>query len=418
MLERRYAIFPQQSGILKIPALRFDGRMAGQDDDDRLQPRAAGPMQRFLQNSPFANDPFFRGGGFGNDPFAGLFGDSGQPVRAFGPALEVTVRPRPVSQGGWLPARSLRLRDSWADSPPRLQVGEPVSRTITVEADGLSGAQIPALELPAPTQLRTYPEPLEHETRNDGERIFGISRQTLTYIPNASGELEIPPIKLPWWDTTKDEAAEAQLPGWQLTVLAGASRRTAQAPPPAVASAADMPSPARQASGETVTSQNWREALRAHWVWLLAGLAAVLAILAWMVLLRRRRAQPSSLAVQAETVAVTPSSVPKLDRAAELQALEAACRDRDGASAAKSLLALAASQWPEAPPLNLGALASRLGSGAGVVRALDRHLYGASGADWQPELLWDAVKDGLVGTSVPAAAETADELPPLYSQRA
>lgn len=424
VLERRYAFFPQQSGTLEIPPLRFEGRMRGQKGGSGLQSRAGGLMQRLLQNSPFANDPFFRGGGFANDPFAGVFGEPGQTVRVFAPALQVTVRPRPIGQGVWLPARAVRLHDSWTDDPPSsLQVGEPVSRIVTVEAEGLGGAQIPALELPAPVQLRTYREPLEHATQYDGERLVGVSRQTLTYIPNAAGALEIPPVELAWWNTAKDEAAEVALPAWQFTVQAGAGGQTTQAPPamaPAAdsrSSSADTRSAAKPTAGESATLRNWREVLLDHWVWLVAGLAAVFAVLAGLSSLRRRRAGPAAAAVPAATVTVPPSPVNALDRAAELRTLEAACRSRDGVAAAKSLLALAASQWPEAPPLNLSALASRLGAGADVVGALDRHLYGVGG-DWQPERLWDAVKEGLAERRAPPAPETANDLPPLYSRRA
>ena len=421
VIERRYAVFPQKSGMLEIPAVRFTGRLAGQGGQRGFPPRTSGLMQRFFQGSPFANDPFFNGGAFGNDPFDGFFGSPGREVRAFGPPLRVQVRPRPSVQGPWLPASDVRLHDSWADTPPQLHAGEPVSRTITLEADGLSGAQIPALELAAPAGVRVYREPAQSSTRTDDGRLTGVSRQTLTYIP-AAGPLEIPAIKVDWWNTARDQAASTALPPWQLEVepgTAGSTRAASPgpgaevAPAPAVASVEPPPDLAEPAPA------GWRDRLAAAWPWLLGGGVLLIIIGTGWWLWRRRRPMPDTTAIPAKAPpAATVPDRPAPDRSALQRAVETACRDRDAAAASRALLDLAALQLPPPAPLNLSALAARLARGAEAVRALERHLYGATAGDWPADELWAAVRDGLVEPGGAAGNPDPDELPPLYAKRA
>ncbi len=144
VIERRYAIAPEKSGVLHIPPAIFQGiaeaPQTRQDD--------AGPtedlMDRMLRGTPFANDPFFKGSMGTNI----AFGDPGRPVAARSQEITLDVEPRPATaKGNWLPAEQITLHDSWEDNPPQLKVGEPVTRTITIEARGLAASQIPALSL-------------------------------------------------------------------------------------------------------------------------------------------------------------------------------------------------------------------------------------------------------------------------------
>jgi len=413
VLERRYAVFPQKSGVIEIPAVRFEGRMAGRDRDPRTATRAGSLIERFLQNSPFANDPFFQDG---------PFGAAGQPVRAFGPALKLTVRPRPASPGPWLPARAVRLHDSWADAPPKLRVGEPVSRIITVEADGLSGPQIPSLDLPAPATLRMYRDPAETATHSDSDRLVGVSRQTLTYIPDGAGEVEIPAVTLGWWDTSRDASASTTLPAWHLAVAPGTGGQRAQPPAqaatPAAAGAAPVASQPVDDTGPAHAA--WRDALSARRTWLaIAGMLLVALLTAARI--RRRRRAVAATGKPLRGASAEPGSLiaaPAVDQAALLHALESACRERDAMQAARTLLALAAARWPDRAPRNLGDLAARLGTGAEAVRALDRYLYASASGSWPAEALWAAVQNGLQGHPEPTQKRSSDDLPPLYPHQA
>lgn len=425
--ERRYAIFPQKSGELEIPPVRFEGRVATGGNQQGGGPRDGSFVQRFMQNSPFANDPFFQGRAIGKDPFGGVFSDPGRAVRVAGPALRLTIRPRAGTQTTWLPASALRLRDSWADVPPQLRVGEPVSRTIMVEAEGLSSAQIPALALPAPAGLRVYPEPPQQTTRVDGGRLVGISRQTLTYIPNAAGGLAVPGVTVDWWDTTTDQPARAELPAWNLQVAVGSGGQRLVDPPP-VATSPPAAGANGNASSDDAADAGSSPDGGGYWYWPAIGLGLLVAAVGvWW--LRRRAPEVMAKATAIIAAVARPSAQkskakPKplsrpvaAEKSASMQALEAACRRNDAPAASRALLALAARTWPDVPPRNLADLASRLRDGAAEVRALDQHLYGADASIWPADALWTAVRHGLTVRAPQASGDTTDVLPPLYPHR-
>ena len=210
VVERHYSLSPEKSGDLHIPPIVFKGSVRAGPG-----PRPAPRYPRRGLRRPWAGSllpgpgpgPLLRQRFGGADPF-GAF-ERGEPVRAQSKALDLKVKARPdgVAGSNWLPAQGLEIADSWTQSPPQLRVGEPVSRTLTLTAKGLAGAQIPAVELPAVDGLRVYPEQTQHETRTDGETIYGVSRQGLTLIPSQAGTLTIPEVRVTWWDT--DGAAGA-----------------------------------------------------------------------------------------------------------------------------------------------------------------------------------------------------------------
>lgn len=391
VIERNYVISPEKSGTLHIPPASFRGRIARPQAPQAQRPPS--PMEEFLRNSPFANDPFFRdrlGGGLLADAFA----DPGQPVRVRSRAIDLSIKPRPpTASKNWLPAEAVTLTDSWTQDPPQFKVGEPVSRTITLQAKGLSGSQIPELSLAAPPGTRVYPEDSTQENRTDGQTIYGVRRQTFTYIPGAEGALEIPPITLDWWDTRHDKPASTTLPPWQLKVLPGAPGTAAAAPtpPPAAETPRDTP---RTASGERAENRPW----------LIAGGAALALILLAAALARRAKHRPPT---------ANPTSTGRQARKTALRTLQRACANNDRRTAAQALLALGQAEWPDDPPRSLGALAARIETGQAQLQTLDRSLYAADGADWRGAALWKTFRHGLPAKK-PRTQGHDDGLTPLY----
>jgi hypothetical protein len=392
VIERRYAISPEKSGALKVSPASFQGTVnvpaapgsADADPADDL-------MARMLRNSPFANDPMFRSG-----LMAQLGGaTTTRPLTAQGSALAVDVRARPAAAASpWLPAQQLTLHDSWADSPPRFKVGEPVSRVITIEAKGLAASQIPALAPAAPGNARVYPETADNQSRVEGASIDGVSRQTLTYIPSAQGRLDIAPLTLAWWDTTTNEQRQASLPARQFQVEAGVA---GQAPTPATAPPSSLPTEA-SAGGNAARQAASASAQKASdWRWPTALLAALalIAVGVTAAVRRRRRGAPADPSPQTSVDTAGPVAAPLPDSKSSLRALRDACQADDADAAAQALLRLARLEWPDDPPRGLGALAERLTRGAGEVAALDRHLYGADASAWQGGALWQQFQDGL-----------------------
>lgn len=386
VIERRYAIAPEKSGALHIPPATFRGSAVIAQD----HPSDADPgddlMKRFLRDSPLANDPFFKGNlGAGME-----FGEE-EPVTARGQEIALDVQPRPAAAlGNWLPAEQITLHDDWQDNPPQFKIGEPVTRTITIEAKGLTASQIPPLSFAQPANARLYPEMPDNQSRTDGNTIFGISKQSVTYIPTAQGRLDIPPVELAWWNTRGNIQDRAVLPAREFNVAPGAIEAQSNAAPSSPAGVATQAGALTAPMTADHPGQNasLMERMWNRWPWFAGGLALLAMILPTILIRRSRRVGPKVVQRGAPS-----ASVPQ--RRSALRALHRACFANDGHAAAQALLDLARAEWPDDPPRGLSALAARLEAGGVEIVSLDRTLYGTHGSRWQGAALWHVFHRGL-----------------------
>ncbi|WP_431474955.1 BatD family protein [Marinobacter sp. KM021] len=183
VVERRYAIFPQQPGELTLPPIRFEG-----------QARDASGQLRFLRDRQELFD----------------------------------VRVKPVPDGypanqAWLPASQLSLTDEGLPPSGELQAGSNLNRKLTLEAVGLPSEALPALPQTVPDAIRSYPEqPLRNtETTTDGLR--STLQQVSALVPVQSGEAVLPAIRIPWWNTQTDELEYAELPPRRYAIAGGSA---------------------------------------------------------------------------------------------------------------------------------------------------------------------------------------------------
>lgn len=204
--EVRYAIFPEQSGTLEIPAQTFSARESS-------------PRRSLF-------DP--RG--------------SGRQLRRTTEPLTIEVLPRPASfpPGDWLPARELSLEESWSTAPEDLKVGESATRTITIRGEGLQGAQLPPIMYPPEPGLKYYPDQPVISDLETATGILGTRVDSVAVVPTAAGTWLIPEIRIPWWDTQTNELRYAVLPERQLQVLAGAPVTATALPNPTPATATEL----------------------------------------------------------------------------------------------------------------------------------------------------------------------------------
>ncbi|MCF6338832.1 MAG: hypothetical protein L3J84_12925, partial [Gammaproteobacteria bacterium] len=268
--------------------------------------------------------------------------------------------------------------------------------TITIQVMGLSGSQIPELDIIEPANTRLYPEPPTQENRTDGKTIYGLRTRTLTYIPNAQGILDIPPVTLSWWDTHRDKPADTTLPAWQFTVQSGAA-------PGAMNEVRET-----HPQTENTVQNNLR--------WLIAGGGILLALILLLAILVRRAKRQQRIHVpvidKTRLPAIEQQPHPT-DRKPALRELGKACSANDRHTAAQALLKLGHSYWPDDPPHSLSALAARIETGQTPLRELDRSLYAAETTDWNGCALWDAFKYGLQEKKA-AGQHYDDGLKPLY----
>ena len=187
VIEVSYAIFPQSSGELTIPALRFGAF----ETNNRSQ--------------------------------FGTFATRGNPIFRDTQAKTINVMPRPahIAADEWMPSSNIELTEQWSDDLNNLIVGEPITRTIQISAQGLTGAQILPLTIAPNSQFKLYPDQpqLDQQISNNG--ILGTRTESLALVPNQAGEITLPAIEMRWWDTANERMQTAKLP--ETTVRVSAS---------------------------------------------------------------------------------------------------------------------------------------------------------------------------------------------------
>ena len=245
VIERSYAIFPQNSGSMTINPVTFEGRI------QRTQPR----------------DIFDQ------------FRMSGQLKRLRSQAIEVKIKAAPatIKLQDWLPANSLQLIEEWSDDITDLKAGEPITRTVTIVAQGLTSVQLPELNFEDTQGLKQYPDKAVVEDRKDKESITGLKQFKVALIPASAGRYILPEIKLEWWDTKTNKKAIATLPQVELTVSGSVNTNS------------NIPSIPIQAQNTTAATSDEPAILTAagtdsnnasYWKWLSIAFA-----LAWLITL-------------------------------------------------------------------------------------------------------------------------------------
>lgn len=361
VLERRYALIPQRTGHIQIPAATFQGE---------------------------GIDP--------SDPNS-LFGAT-STVTSSSPAVSVDVQAAPTDWGSsaWLPARSLSLSvDGWPNTQHPLRVGQPLTLSMTVQATGLSYEVLPALSLPTLDGATVYPDKPATGNHQDGKWLVGQRKQAFAIVPDHAGSLTVPAITLKWWNVLSDHMEVAQIPEHQLTVLPAVGTTAVQPSTPAPASssaiAAGSPVPSSSSS-----SSSWR------WIALGSIVLWLGSVLGWW-LWRRRRPSASSPA----------STLARPSVRQFLQAFLAAARGGDTATQVRALLAWAHAERPAIQ--HLGDLSAALGDASqrAAIDALQRRHYAGVAAVDAGTNLAEVFKSGFAWRTE-EQGEVSSELPPLY----
>ncbi len=370
-IERRYALFPQVAGTLRIPGLQLDAQVS------------SGATQF--------------------DPF----GRSFKPLRRRSEPIEIRVEP-PSTDHDWLPASNVSLKDDWQGKVVHMTVGEPATRTLTLSASGQPAARLPALPLTIPEGFKSYPDQPDRSDHPGEEGITGTLQQKLALVATRPGHYRLPAIDLDWWDTTQQRWQKAHLDEVELEVAPAAGTAsgglpqassqpvaTTAAPPPPLASPPDKIPPAATAPGSPTAE--------GFWPWLSLGLAlGWLATLALFWRQRRRAVVPAASGAQTARA--------ESEKQAR-QALLQAARNDDPRATRKALLNWSQALWPESAVTDLEQLARRCGDPmAGELRALSQALYGASPGTWRGNTLAATVESWHRLQSPPRR----QDLPPLY----
>jgi hypothetical protein len=162
-----YQLTPMQSGEIELPPLRVSGRMASG---------------------------------------AEYSADSGLPIRLSVREADPSVRP-------WLPLINLEL-DARLLNDEQVAEGQPLTLVLEQTAEGMSGNQLPSLEAQLHSPHHSvYREKTETSGRIDQQgRLIGRRMDRFTLVPQQGNRLQIPAIRLDWWNAERQRKETALIP--------------------------------------------------------------------------------------------------------------------------------------------------------------------------------------------------------------
>lgn len=358
VVERVYAIYPQESGELQISPARFEARVL----------RAG----RITGRKVFESEP-----------------------------LSVTVLPIPAPpaeypDADWLPARELQLSEEWSRDPDEIRAGEPVTRRVIISALGQLETQIPAPSLPATTGINVYPDKPELNRRVEPQGIRGIREDQYAMIGTAAGNFILPPVEVPWWNIDAGEWQVARLPERTISILPSAEAPT---PPPTPEPSADT-AVANEPGSPAIPADDgfWRQASE------LLAVVWLVTLLGWWWSSRPKRSPRE------------PQPAPTHRQQAKfLKEARRAALAGDAAGARAALLDWASLEWRDGPPRSIGALAARVSTPlAEELQRLSSASYGPGNGDWDGKALAGAIRSFSVIRD--DTDKQSDVLPPLMPQ--
>jgi hypothetical protein len=381
VFERRYAIFPQKSGSLKINPVTFEGRI------NPTQPRTIFDQFRM----------------------------SGQLKRLRSQAVEVIVKAAPASVNlqDWLPASDVQLTEEWSGDIQQLKSGEPVTRTITIAAEGLTGVQLPDLNFSEVNGLKQYPDKPAVEDKPGANGVTGVKQLKVALIPTRAGSYTLPEITLQWWNTKTNKKEIATIPATDIHATGTAQTDNASSSPatmPAVAPAITpdttsqaIPSVMDRSSQQLSAPASTEEP---YWKWL-----SLLFASAWLVtlLLLLRKSKPQN----EQSRPITGKSGPSIKSA--ITAVEKSAWKNEAHDTKAALISWAQLAYKNKIINNLSDIAELCSSQlAEEIRLLNQTLYSSEKTAWNGRNLLTAFKSEQSLKKRQLRDEQAQALKPLY----
>lgn len=151
--------------------------------------------------------------------------------------IDIEVKPQPLDfNGSWLVAGLVTLTEEWQPALSELKVGEPVTRIITLSAVDVASSQLPELNQQLPAEVRFYQEQAQAKGAERNGRLVAQKIFTTAIIANTAGDLILPEVRLPWWNSQTQRQEVAVLPERVFKVAAtSASTQAAELPKPTLA---------------------------------------------------------------------------------------------------------------------------------------------------------------------------------------
>lgn len=199
-LQRSYSVFPATTGPIVIAPVHVTARVGGEDGRTQEAEASSAPLRLTARLPHGVRDP-----------------------------ARLVVAPE------------FRLTAETPDLPETLRIGDAVRRVVRMEARDVVAMLLPPPAFGDPAGLRAYPDPPRMEDRSDRGALRAIREDSVTFVPQRAGTLEVPGYAVQWLEprsgrlremrvepvTLQVEAAQITstsdgLPGWVTWVAATA----------------------------------------------------------------------------------------------------------------------------------------------------------------------------------------------------
>ena len=385
VLERNYAIFPQQSGIFTVPGVTYSAEVS----TSRQSYGTLGSLRGRSRSVSLSSDD-----------------------------ITLEVKPIPAANNGWwLPAEELTIEQSWKPDSSRLKVGAPVTWSYTLVAKGLTATQLPDILPPEVAGIKFYPEKAKAtNTIVDGE-LIGKRTQTIAVIATTPGEVAVPAIDINWWNITTDSAETLTLPSRVISVKADTVSQSSpamQQPPVVVENSA----PAIQSSEQILPNSNAEIASDAQDSLLYWQAATALFIILWLTALVKRGAHSAQSHKNARNIASHSSQSDAQSSKAQLtKLLREALKTHNAQRASHALIATARATNPNIH--SISDICSSLSDESllASLKSLERAKYSGDDQVWDADVIKANLTSILaaVSSDVKGGNSKNSQLPPLHA---
>lgn len=304
----------------------------------------------------------------------------------------ITVKPipAPFQKNNWLAANDVKLTEDWSVNTDKTILGEPITWTLKLTADGCLGDHIPDIAINFPSDLKHYFDKPEVSNQTTANGLIGIKQMKVALIATKPGRIELPKIAVSWWDLKANAVRHVELPAQTLNIQDNSiamSPLLINAP----TSASTLP------QEEVMTHGNPSLPL---WIWSILGLVILLAIGLFLIIYKKSR-----------------TKIDKPDSLRHLKNdLKRACQEGNAKDAETLLLAWFSQKFPQSKQFNLLTIKHSLNEELQTaIQGLYQALY-SKNTDWNGEVLWKAFCEYQVYKKNDSKAKGGKPLlPELYS---
>ena len=333
VIERVYALFPQESGSLEIAPIRFEARI--------------------LKNGSITGRKTY------------------QSKSSMVKVLPISAPPSDYPNADWLPARNVVISEEWSRDLQNLKSGEPITRQMNITAIGQLSTQLPSLDYKIDDRLKIYPDKPKFSDSIEALGMVASRTDQYAMIGMEAGEIELPGIELPWWDIADREWKIAALPAKKIIIQPSTDELIQEAIIP-INDEQEVSQP-----DQIVSDELWRHisgALGALWI---------LTILLWFY------SKPAKKREEKKTIE---PPYKKLER--ELRKAKKAASSNEKEKFKQALFDWSKIQWPEDIPRSIEEIALRVKNPlSDELKVFNKIAYGSDqNESWDGKAMASAIK--------------------------